>query len=112
MLEILDLVVSVVGEKRVEQGGVSRIAQHHIATSDRSPPPLRLHHIRNEAPNTRDARGARRHVPLRHQIHLAVSPLPIADMRSQTPLVRETVASRHAGDQLNLVLRLKHIGTT
>ena len=112
MLKILDLVVTIVGEKRVEQGGVSRIAQHHIATNDRPRPLLRLHHIRNKTPNTRNTRGTRHHVPLGHQIHLSLSPLPIANMRSQTPLVRETIPSRHAGDQLNLVLRLKHIGAT
>lgn len=112
MLKILDLVVSVVGEKRIKQGSISRIAQHHIPTTHRPPHRLRLHHVRNETPDTRHMGGARHHVPFGHHIHLSINPRLLANMCSQTPLVRETVPSCHASDQLNLVLRLKHVGAT
>ena len=76
------IVVTVVGKCRIEQNRVPRQLHHHE----------RLHVVRHEATNARQARGGRCDVPLRHHIRVV----------GVVPATRKTQSSLHTLDQLHL----------
>lgn len=87
VLKIRHVVVTVVGKCRIEQNRVPRQFHHH----------KRLHVVRYEATNARQARRRRCDIPLRHHIRVV----------GIVPATRGTQSSLHTLDQLHLRLRLE-----
>lgn len=92
VLKIRHIVVTVVGKCRIEQNRVPRQLHHHE----------RLHVVRHEATNARQARGGRCDVPLRHHIRVV----------GVVPATRKTQSSLHTLDQLHLRLGLERQRST